>query len=121
MFVATGAHPRCVFLHSYRPIAQHAARERHAHEAYARRRFGHNELDDPSTTLPLTYARLAAHPPVKAQYAAQLLADGVVTGEETAAWAAELEREFSRGAPPPPHCTTPSANPPAPQSPQPNP
>jgi 2-oxoglutarate dehydrogenase complex dehydrogenase (E1) component-like enzyme len=50
------------------------------------RRNGHNELDVPGVTLPLTYARIAAHPPVLDLYAARLQAEGVVTADQLAQW-----------------------------------
>jgi 2-oxoglutarate dehydrogenase E1 component len=36
------------------------------------RRNGHNELDDPRETLPLTYRRISGHPTVLHSYARQL-------------------------------------------------
>ena len=46
------------------------------------RRFGHNEQDEPAYTQPLMAARIADHPSVFAQFADQLVADGVVTEAE---------------------------------------
>src|SRR5207237_2693430 len=46
------------------------------------RRLGHNEGDEPSYTQPLMYARVKAHPGVRAKYSARLVAEGVVTQEE---------------------------------------
>jgi multifunctional 2-oxoglutarate metabolism enzyme len=46
------------------------------------RRLGHNEGDEPSYTQPLMYARVKAHPGVRALYAQRLVAEGVVTEEE---------------------------------------
>ncbi|HYH84619.1 MAG TPA: multifunctional oxoglutarate decarboxylase/oxoglutarate dehydrogenase thiamine pyrophosphate-binding subunit/dihydrolipoyllysine-residue succinyltransferase subunit, partial [Pyrinomonadaceae bacterium] len=48
------------------------------------RRLGHNEGDEPSYTQPLMYARVKAHPGVRAVYAQRLIAEGVVTEEEAA-------------------------------------
>ena len=42
------------------------------------RRLGHNEGDEPSYTQPLMYARVKAHPGVRAKYAAQLVREGVL-------------------------------------------
>jgi 2-oxoglutarate dehydrogenase E1 component len=46
------------------------------------RRFGHNEQDEPAYTQPLQAERIAQQPPVRAKYAAELVADGVLTGDE---------------------------------------
>ena len=46
------------------------------------RRFGHNEGDEPAYTQPLMYETIAEHPPVRAQYAAQLIEDGIATQAE---------------------------------------
>jgi 2-oxoglutarate dehydrogenase complex dehydrogenase (E1) component-like enzyme len=69
------------------------------------RRRGHNELDDPRVTLPLTHALVDAHEPVVAQYSARLVAEGVVTRDQVDDWRREAreeaEAEFaaaSRGA-----------------------
>ncbi len=43
------------------------------------RRLGHNESDEPSYTQPLMYARVKAHPGVRAEYARRLVQDGVLT------------------------------------------
>lgn len=60
------------------------------------RRNGHNELDDPATTLPLTYAAIAQHPPVAHIYAQQLQAEGVVSAAEVDAWRCEVRSEYER-------------------------
>lgn len=46
------------------------------------RRLGHNETDEPSYTQPLMYARVKAHPGVRAVYAKRLINEGVLTEEE---------------------------------------
>jgi 2-oxoglutarate dehydrogenase E1 component len=46
------------------------------------RRLGHNEGDEPSYTQPLMYARVKAHPGVRAKYADRLIREGVLTEEE---------------------------------------
>ncbi len=60
----------------------HAYRQRFARDfmidLIGYRRFGHNEMDDPSFTQPLTYERVAAHPRVSEVYAARLREEGVV-------------------------------------------
>src|SRR5438270_12828086 len=42
------------------------------------RRLGHNEGDEPSYTQPLMYARVKAHPVVRAKYAERLVRAGVL-------------------------------------------
>jgi 2-oxoglutarate decarboxylase len=46
------------------------------------RRHGHNEADEPAYTQPLMYERIQKHPTVRAQWAARLVAEGLVTEEE---------------------------------------
>lgn len=59
------------------------------------RKLGHNEGDEPSYTQPLMYARVKAHPGVRALYAAKLIREGVLTEEKveemTAACVAHYE------------------------------
>jgi len=43
------------------------------------RRYGHNELDDPTFTQPVLYRRIAEHPTPLTLYKRRLVADGVVT------------------------------------------
>jgi 2-oxoglutarate dehydrogenase E1 component len=73
------------------------------------RRFGHNETDEPAYTQPQMYAAIKNHPPVRKLYADRLLADGVVTQEESERMASEAyervaqahtELKESIGAPP---------------------
>jgi 2-oxoglutarate decarboxylase len=42
------------------------------------RKLGHNESDEPSYTQPLMYARVKAHPGVRAVYAQELIREGVI-------------------------------------------
>jgi len=42
------------------------------------RKHGHNELDDPTFTQPVMYARIARHVPAARQYADRLIAEGVL-------------------------------------------
>ncbi|HKB47163.1 MAG TPA: thiamine pyrophosphate-dependent enzyme, partial [Ktedonobacterales bacterium] len=56
------------------------------------RRWGHNEGDEPAFTQPLTYAKIAKHPPVDALDARQLEAERVVTAEEVEATRREAEQ-----------------------------
>jgi 2-oxoglutarate decarboxylase len=46
------------------------------------RRYGHNEGDEPTYTQPLMYERIKQLPPVRAIYAEQLAAEGVLSREE---------------------------------------
>ncbi len=48
------------------------------------RRFGHNEGDEPGYTQPLMYKTIESHPSLRAQYAARLVEEGVVTEEQAA-------------------------------------
>lgn len=41
-------------------------------------RHGHNELDNPQATLPLTYKRILEHPSVLSIYASQLENRGII-------------------------------------------
>jgi 2-oxoglutarate dehydrogenase E1 component len=58
------------------------------------RRHGHNEADEPAYTQPLMVERIQAHASVREQYAAQLVAEGVVTQEEADGLAREVEQRF---------------------------
>jgi 2-oxoglutarate dehydrogenase E1 component len=49
------------------------------------RRHGHNEADQPSFTQPLMYKRIAEHPSVREVWRRRIVADGVMTEEETKA------------------------------------
>nr|WP_263327634.1 2-oxoglutarate dehydrogenase E1 component [Neobacillus sp. Marseille-Q6967] len=46
------------------------------------RRFGHNEMDDPSVTQPQVYKKIASHPTVKALYSSQLQIKGILNQNE---------------------------------------
>lgn len=46
------------------------------------RRFGHNEMDEPSTTQPQLYEKVRKHPTVRALYAAQLEEAGYLSKEK---------------------------------------
>jgi 2-oxoglutarate dehydrogenase E1 component len=56
------------------------------------RRFGHNEQDEAAYTQPLMVEQIADHPSVRELYQEQLVADGVITEEEAAAFVAEVEK-----------------------------
>ncbi|MCL5116739.1 MAG: 2-oxoglutarate dehydrogenase E1 component [Firmicutes bacterium] len=48
------------------------------------RRWGHNEGDEPLYTQPMLYHKIANHPTVRALYADQLIAEGVVAAADAA-------------------------------------
>lgn len=58
------------------------------------RRHGHNELDDPSLTLPHTTACIAAHPRVKTLYAEKCVASDVVSEGAVHHWEVCRHTEF---------------------------
>ena len=58
------------------------------------RRYGHNEGDEPGYTQPLMYEEIARHPSVREQWAARLVADGVVTEDEAQALVDEVESQL---------------------------
>jgi len=58
------------------------------------RKLGHNETDEPSYTQPLMYARVKAHPGVRAIYAARLIKEGVITETELQELIAERVRRY---------------------------
>jgi 2-oxoglutarate dehydrogenase E1 component len=58
------------------------------------RRLGHNETDEPSYTQPLMYARVKAHPGVRAVYAKRLIKEVVVTEEEVKSLIDERVRRY---------------------------
>jgi 2-oxoglutarate dehydrogenase E1 component len=53
------------------------------------RRHGHNELDDPTATQPVMYAKIASHPTTLEQYRGRLVESGVVATAEIEARAAD--------------------------------
>ena len=53
-------------------------------------RYGHNELEDPKATLPLTYGRIIAHPPVLQLYSEKLQEAGLVSQAEVNAWQVQV-------------------------------
>jgi 2-oxoglutarate decarboxylase len=60
------------------------------------RRLGHNEGDEPSYTQPLMYARVKAHPGVRAVYQQRLLDEGTVTAEEVERMTREAVERYER-------------------------
>lgn len=63
------------------------------------RRHGHNEMDEPRATLPLSCAAIDAHPRVLQLYTQDLERRGVASAAEVAAWqavaAAAFDAEFT--------------------------
>ena len=55
------------------------------------RRHGHNEQDEAAYTQPLLAAAIAAHPTVREQFAAELVAEGAVSQEQADEVAAEVQ------------------------------
>lgn len=49
-------------------------------------RYGHNELDDPTITLPLSYQAVAQHPPVLQLYTDKLDKLGLLDSSEVHTW-----------------------------------
>ena len=58
------------------------------------RRFGHNEIDEPSFTQPLMYKQVKKHPKSLAMYQQKLLAEGIVTQDELSAVTASVQSVF---------------------------
>jgi len=61
------------------------------------RRLGHNEQDTPAVTQPLMYKKIGAHPGTRKRYADKLVAQGVVTVEETESMARGFRQMLDEG------------------------
>ena len=70
-------------------------------DVFCYRRFGHNEGDEPMFTQPLMYKTIGKHPTTSAIYADKLVAEGIMTPEETRQVVddriAYLDTEFEAG------------------------
>jgi 2-oxoglutarate dehydrogenase E1 component len=55
------------------------------------RKYGHNELDDPTFTQPMMYRTVKRHPSPLTQYSGRLVAEGVVSAEEAERRVTEFE------------------------------
>ncbi|SDC59593.1 2-oxoglutarate dehydrogenase E1 component [Melghirimyces thermohalophilus] len=60
------------------------------------RRFGHNEMDDPSATQPKMYAQIHKHPPVRKLYAEQLKKEGIVSDDQLKAFDKKLQDRLKK-------------------------
>ena len=60
------------------------------------RRHGHNEQDEAAYTQPLMAAQIERQPPVREQYAAQLVDDAVMTQEEADALSQEMQARLKQ-------------------------
>ena len=58
------------------------------------RRYGHNELDDPTFTQPVMYRTIAAHAPASQTYAARLVREGVLDEATVRAMEAEIAQRL---------------------------
>jgi 2-oxoglutarate dehydrogenase E1 component len=65
-------------------------------DMFCYRRYGHNESDEPMFTQPLMYKQIGGHKTVKEVYAAQLEAEGVVSGADVQAMDAELRNKLDK-------------------------
>ena len=70
-------------------------------DIFCYRRFGHNEGDEPMFTQPLMYKTISEHPTTSSIYAEKLVAEGIMTPEETRQVVddriAYLDTEFEAG------------------------
>ena len=70
-------------------------------DVFCYRRFGHNEGDEPMFTQPLMYKTIGKHPTTRSIYAEKLVAEGIMTHEETQKVVddriAYLDAEFEAG------------------------
>jgi len=61
------------------------------------RRRGHNETDEPSSTQPLMYQVIKKHKTTRTQYAEQLVAEGVLSKQESDKMANDYRAALDRG------------------------
>lgn len=66
-------------------------------DLFCYRRRGHNEADEPSGTQPLMYAQIKKQKTTRELYAAQLIAEGVITAEESKAMEQEYRQALENG------------------------
>ena len=60
------------------------------------RRFGHNELDDPSVTIPVTQKLIEKRPKVSEIYAKKLIEEGVINSEDVLSWKKKVLNELKK-------------------------
>ena len=71
------------------------------------RKYGHNELDDPTFTQPVMYRTIASHTPAARHYAGALVAEGILTEADLRSIESEISAELqsahrrARAEPPP--------------------
>src|SRR5690606_11429244 len=61
------------------------------------RRRGHNETDEPSTTQPVMYQRIRQHKSTRTLYAEQLIAEQVISVDESNAFLDSYRDSLDRG------------------------
>ncbi|HTE52216.1 MAG TPA: 2-oxoglutarate dehydrogenase E1 component [Kofleriaceae bacterium] len=65
-------------------------------DMFCYRKFGHNEMDEPSFTQPVMYRRIQQKQPIDAIYGAKLIEEGVLTAQDVAAVRARYRAEYER-------------------------
>ena len=61
------------------------------------RRYGHNEMDEPSFTQPKMYKAIASHPTTRQTYTQKLIKTGLITQAEIDLIAAQYEEKLQQG------------------------
>ncbi|TDM04221.1 2-oxoglutarate dehydrogenase E1 component [Macrococcus carouselicus] len=58
------------------------------------RRYGHNEMDEPSVTNPMMYKEVKTHPSIEILYGKQLVAEGILSDDEMNQIFKDVEQEI---------------------------